>query len=238
MPAWFRPTRMGRCFGATTWSAGEQGIASRPSEAGNVSLLQRIFRVTGRPPSCRWRDKGRGTPPALLYEFQRSPLAMHSWLRWDVPPLRRGTPFPEASATSASTDKILPFNRSGSSSSTIVPDDCGDFPPPCVRFDSEVPLRKPRRGISGLHQSLPTSTSYTRPISKKAPDVVKRFKKDNVCWEGQYTIPRFTVDNGKVKIVAAYFGDPSGSGKLQHVRVHTRMRSGLAVSTETTLSLF
>jgi hypothetical protein len=52
----------------------------------------------------------------------------------------------------------------------------------------------------------------------KSPDVVKVFKRARAGWEGQYTMTWFTVDHGKVKIVEAYFGDPSGSGELQHVR--------------------
>ena len=56
---------------------------------------------------------------------------------------------------------------------------------------------------------------------KKLPDIVKVFKRERVGWEGQYTMTWFTVDHGKVKIVEAYFGDPSGSGELQYVRVYS-----------------
>ena len=53
---------------------------------------------------------------------------------------------------------------------------------------------------------------------EKSQGVVKVFKKQRAGWEGQYTMTWFTVDHGKVKLVEAYFGDPSGSGELQYVR--------------------
>lgn len=60
-------------------------------------------------------------------------------------------------------------------------------------------------------------TAYLR----KSPDIIKVFKRKRVGWEGQYTMTWFTVEHGKVKIVEAYFGDPSASGELQYVRVYT-----------------
>ena len=56
---------------------------------------------------------------------------------------------------------------------------------------------------------------------KKSPETIKVFKEERVGWEGQYTKTWFMVDHGKVKIIEAYFGDPSGSGKLQYVRTYT-----------------
>jgi hypothetical protein len=52
---------------------------------------------------------------------------------------------------------------------------------------------------------------------EKSPEIVKVFKKSRAGLEGQYTMTWFTVDHGKVKIVEAYFGDPSGSKELQYV---------------------
>jgi hypothetical protein len=66
----------------------------------------------------------------------------------------------------------------------------------------------------------PKHKLYTAYL-EKSPDIVKVFKRERAGWEGQYTMTWFTVESGKVKIVEAYFGDPSASGELQYVRVYT-----------------
>jgi len=63
----------------------------------------------------------------------------------------------------------------------------------------------------------PKQKLYTAYLEKSS-EIVKVFKKARAGWEGQYTMIWFTVDHGKVNIVEAYFGDPSGSGELQYVR--------------------
>jgi hypothetical protein len=55
----------------------------------------------------------------------------------------------------------------------------------------------------------------------KTPNILKVFKREQVGLEGQYTKTYFIVDHGKVKIVEAYFGDPSGSKELQYIHVYT-----------------
>jgi hypothetical protein len=50
--------------------------------------------------------------------------------------------------------------------------------------------------------------------------IIKLFKREQAGLEGQYTKTYIIVDNGKVKIVETYFGDPSGSKTLQYVHVY------------------
>ncbi|MFL6230878.1 MAG: hypothetical protein ACJ741_19050 [Pyrinomonadaceae bacterium] len=65
--------------------------------------------------------------------------------------------------------------------------------------------------------NAPKQKLYTAYL-EKSPGIVKVFIRARAGWEGQYTMTWFTVDHGKVRIVEAYFGDPSGSGELQYVR--------------------
>ena len=54
MPVWFRPTRMGQCFGATTLNAGERGIASRPFEDGEHTRFKETLNAARlNYPLCR-----------------------------------------------------------------------------------------------------------------------------------------------------------------------------------------
>lgn len=53
---------------------------------------------------------------------------------------------------------------------------------------------------------------------KKSSDTVKVLKKASAGWEGQYTWTWFVVEQGKIRIVEAFFGDSSASGELQYVR--------------------
>lgn len=55
----------------------------------------------------------------------------------------------------------------------------------------------------------------------KTSGSIKVFKNEQVGMEGQYTMTYFTVNNSKVKIVEAYFGDPSGSKELKFIHVYT-----------------
>ena len=65
--------------------------------------------------------------------------------------------------------------------------------------------------------NVPKQKLYKAYLEKSA-EVVKVSKKATAGWEGQYTMTWFAVDHGKVRIVEAYFGDPSGSGELQYLR--------------------
>lgn len=72
---------------------------------------------------------------------------------------------------------------------------------------------------------LAASNAYKQQLYtaylKQTPTVVKIFKRMQAGVEGQYTMTYFIVDHGKVKIVEAYFGDPSGSKELQYIQVFT-----------------
>lgn len=61
---------------------------------------------------------------------------------------------------------------------------------------------------------------YTAFINK-SPSVIRAKKSERAGREGQRLITYFIVDHGKVKIVSAYIGDPSGSPTLNYVRTYT-----------------
>ena len=60
-----------------------------------------------------------------------------------------------------------------------------------------------------------------RAFQEKPPTTVKVFQRRRAGREGQFTMTWFTVASGRVTIVEAFFGDPSGSGELQSVSRYT-----------------
>ena len=105
----------------------------------------------------------------------------------------------------------------------------------CVNVLAQDPVSPQERGLLERlsHDSSFTvmDSEYLDPLNaqireiymaylNKSPATIKVFKRERVGWEGQYTMTWFTVNHGKVTIVEAYFGDPSGSGELQYVRVY------------------
>lgn len=65
--------------------------------------------------------------------------------------------------------------------------------------------------------NAPKQKLYSAYLNKSS-DTVKVLKKARAGWEGQYTLTWFAVEQGKIKIVEAFFGDSSASGELQYVR--------------------
>ena len=75
--------------------------------------------------------------------------------------------------------------------------------------------RESAEWLSTINQ--PKEAIYKAYVSR-SPETLKVLFRQRAGWEGQYTMVWCTVAGGKIAIVEAYFGDPSGSGELQYVR--------------------
>ena len=72
----------------------------------------------------------------------------------------------------------------------------------------------------------PKEAIYKAYVSR-SPETVKVLFRQSAGWEGQYIMIWCTVAGGKITIVEAYFGDPSGSRDLKYVRQYEAVEIAL-----------
>ena len=104
-------------------------------------------------------------------------------------------------------------------------------PPPSVSIEEKAMLETmmqdksfaflDRRNVEFLFEINTPKLNLYNAYLKKTSDTIKVLKKASVGWEGQYTLTWFAVEQGKIRIIEAFYGDSSASGELQYVREYT-----------------